>query len=198
MSLMLYRAIREKNHEFVYGFVTRPASVENGKAITYYFNAIDNFPHIDDAHYRVSEVVVYADSICACTGEYDSTGSALVFEGDILQSTDCRYTHIIVKHGKSIPPTMDARNFQCGNVGFYVKAKEKTKVSDLLRQDIMFWLPLSKIVGNIFGIRSYDTCQFCEHFDYVHSTCPHRHDCFSSSEVCDEFEICKCNVFKNS
>lgn len=195
MSVMLYRAIRELNNEFVYGFVTRPASVENGKVITYYFNAIDRFPHFEDAHYWVSEVVVFADSICACTGECDSTGRQLVFEGDILQSTDFRNTQVVVRYGESIPPTMDAHNFQCGNIGFYVIAKKKTEVSDLLRQDIMFWLPLSKVVGNIFGIRSYDTCQYCEHFDYVHSTCPQRYDCFPNGEPCDEFEICKCNKF---
>ena len=198
MCVTLYRAIRELNHEFVYGFVTRPANVENGKAITYYFNAIDHFPHIEDAHYWISEVVVFADSICACTGEYDSTGRQLVFEGDILQSTDCFNTQLVVKHGKFIPPDMDSRRYQCGNVGFYAEEKEKTKYSDLTRPDILFWLPISKVVGNIFGVSSYNTCQYCEHFDYVHSTCPHRHDCFSNGETCDEFEIFKCTVFKNS
>lgn len=196
MSVTLYRAIRELNHEFVYGFVSRPANVENGTIVTYYFKAIDNFPHIEDAHFWVSEVIVFADSICACTGEFDSSGKQLVFEGDILQSTDCYNTQIVIKHGRFIPPTMDARRYQCGNVGFYAEEKVETKTpySDLSRRDILFWLPLSKVVGNIFGIHSYDTCQYCEHFDYVHFTCPYRHDCFTNSEACDEFEIYKLDL----
>ena len=193
--MIIYRAIRESNYEFVYGFVLRPARVENGRAVSYYFNAIDRFPHIEDSHFRVSEVVVLADSIELCTGEVDSTGSHLVFEGDILQAEDCYGSVMVVKFGRFVPPTCDTRRFQAGNVGFYVEPKEKTDyTSDLLRKDILFWLPISKVVGNIHDLRAYDTCQYCEWFDFDHFSCEHKRDCAPCGEICDEFTICECQL----
>ena len=192
--MMLFRAIRESNNEFVYGFVTRPAKVEDGKAVLYYFNAINHFPNIEDAHFWVSEVIVFADFIERCTGEYDKTGKQLVFEGDVLQADDCRNSQLIVKFGKFVPSNIDSSRFPVGNLGFYVESKENSEFSDLLRPDILFWLPMSKVIGNIHNIRSYSSCEYCEHFDYIHYTCPYCKNCFSNNNSCAKFEIYKCDI----